>query len=138
MTDSILTDGVEGLLKMQTVDLSENPKITSKGWKHFSSNISAESSLQHLIYQQGTVTEASAAALSELLPFLTELDLSQCKFEGGSLQNVLKKMQDLDELSKMKIKKILLNRCSLNKQDKDRIEAINKNYEGESLIIHDM
>ena len=47
-------------------------------------------------------------------------------------------MQDLDELSKMKIKKILLNRCSLNKQDKDRIEVINTNYEGESLIIHDM
>ena len=43
ITDSILTDGVEGLLKIQTVDLSENPKITSKGWKHFSSSISAES-----------------------------------------------------------------------------------------------
>ena len=71
------------------------------------------------------------------MPFLTELDLSQCKFEGGSLQNVLKKMQDLDQLSKMKIMKILLNRCSLTKQDKDRIEAINKNYKGESLIIHD-
>ena len=86
MTDSKLTDGVEGLLKMQTVDLSENPKITSKGWKHCSSTISADSSLQHLIYQQGTITEASASALGELLPFLTDLDLSQSKFEGGSLQ----------------------------------------------------
>jgi hypothetical protein len=138
ITDSILTDGVEGLLKIQTVDLSENPKITSKGWRHFSSTISADSSLQHLIYQQGTITEVSASALSELLPFLTDLDLSQSKMEGGSLEIVLKKMQDLDQLSKMKIKKILLNRCSLNKQDKDRIEAINKNYKGESLIIHDM
>ena len=47
-------------------------------------------------------------------------------------------MQDIDQLSKIKIKKVLLNRCSLNKQDKDRIEAINTSYEGESLIIIDM
>ena len=135
ITDSIIAEGVEGFLKIPTMDLSENPKITSKGWRQFSSASSLDPKLRCLIYQNGPISEASAAAFSDLFFYLTDLDLSRCKFEGASLDIFLKKMQNLEMLSKMKIKTILLTKASLTKQHQDLIEIINKNYEGESLIM---
>eukprot|EP00092_Neocalanus_flemingeri_P014096 GFUD01015205.1.p1 GENE.GFUD01015205.1~~GFUD01015205.1.p1 ORF type:complete len:1185 (+),score=225.12 GFUD01015205.1:258-3557(+) len=137
ITDSILAKGSEGFLKMCTFDLSENPRITAKGWKEMSSNISQATKLQHLVYQQGIISEASAKCIRDLFSCLNNLDLAQCKFEGNSLQILLENMQHIDELSKMKIEKISLKNCSLKKTDQERIEAIN-NIHGASLIILDV
>eukprot|EP00092_Neocalanus_flemingeri_P018840 GFUD01020399.1.p1 GENE.GFUD01020399.1~~GFUD01020399.1.p1 ORF type:complete len:473 (+),score=90.54 GFUD01020399.1:157-1419(+) len=135
ITDSIVAKGVEGFLKIHTVDLSENPRITSKGWKEMSSKISQGNKLQHLIYQQGSISEASAKCLKDLLFYLTDLDLDHCRFEENSLQALLENKQNHDELSEMKIKRISLKDCSLKKRDQ---EAINDFQKGAIKIIHDI
>ena len=137
ITDSILSKGVKGILKIRTVDLSKNPRITTNGWNEISSKISQENKLLHLVYQQGTISGASAQCLRDLFAYLTDLDLAECRFEGDSLQTLLGNMEDPDEFSKLKIKRISLKYCSLTKLDQELIEAINDISGSPSLIIHD-
>jgi len=137
ITDSIIGIAVEGFLKIHTLDLSKNRKISPEGWRQISNSISEESKLRHLIYQHGSIKVETAKALSDLFPYLTHLDLSRCKFESSSLQILLKKLQTLENQSDMKIEKVILNKCSLKKTDEEIVEAINQLNKEDPLVVSD-
>ena len=128
---------MEGFLKIPTLDLSKNRKISPEGWGHISTSIIEESKLRHLIYQHGSIKVETAKALSDLFPYLTHLDLSRCKFESSSLQILLKKLQTLENQSDMKIEKVILNKCSLKKTDEEIVEAINQLNKEDPLVVSD-
>merc|ERR1719320_1602910 len=137
ITDSIVGIAVEGFLNIHTLDLSKNRKISPEGWRQISNSISEESKLKHLIYQHGSIKEETAKALSDLFPYLTHLDLSRCKFEGGVLQIVLEKLQTLENQSDMKIEKITMNKYPWTKTDEEFVETINQLKNEDPLVVSD-